>query len=184
MRRQTFLCLPTGEHDSSACIRSDDHGLHWQRAGAAEFDFATSKILPSESSIAELPDGRVLLNTRNSCHRLPAPNNCCWGCGCCKTPRCTNAPMPAALTAESVRRLPRLHSRNCSACFSDDSKGKAHCCSPTPCDNSTQGKHSRILMISTDQGMSFSPPERCHAMPDPDKEGSMVLDGTYPAAAV
>ena len=39
-------------------------------------------------------------------------------------------------------------------------------------------------MISTDQGMSFSPPERCHAMPDPDKEGSMVLDGTYPAAAV
>ena len=91
--------------------------------------------------------------------------------------------MPAALTAESVRRLPRFHSRNCSACFSDDSKGKAHCCSPTPCDNSTQGKHSRILMISTDQGMSFSPPERCHAMPDPDKEGSMVLDGTYEYAA-
>ena len=111
MRRQTFLCLPTGEHDSSACIRSDDHGLHWQRAGAAEFDFATSKILPSESSIAELPDGRVLLNTRNSCHRLPAPNNCCWGCGCCKMPRCPNAPMPAASTAESVRRLPRFHSR-------------------------------------------------------------------------
>ena len=96
MRRQTFLWLPTGEHDSSACIRSDDHGLHWQRAGAAEFDFATSKILPSESSIAELPDGRVLLNTRNSCHRLPPPNNCCWGCGCCKMPECPDAPMTDA----------------------------------------------------------------------------------------
>ena len=84
----------------------------------------------------------------------------------------------------SVRRFLRLLSRNLFGLLSDDSKGKAHCCSPTPCDNSTQGKHSRILMISTDQGMSFSPPERCHAMPDPDKEGSMVLDGTYAAAAV
>ena len=61
------------------------------------------------------------------------------------------------LTAESwqlslsVRRFLRSLSRNLPGLLSDDSKGKAHCCSPTPCDNSTQGKHSRILMISTDQ---------------------------------
>jgi hypothetical protein len=33
-------------------------------------------------------------------------------------------------------------------------------------------------MTSTDFGMTFSPPKRCPSMPDPDKEGSMVIDGT------
>jgi hypothetical protein len=62
--------------------------------------------------------------------------------------------------------------------LSDDAKGIAHCCSPTTCDKSMNGKHSRILMTSTDFGMTFSPPKRCPSMPDPDKEGSMVIDGT------
>ena len=53
------------------------------------------------------------------------------------------SPVCSSLSAVALTQLARL--------LSDDSKGKAHCCSPTPCDNSTQGKHSRILMTSTDQ---------------------------------
>eukprot|EP01050_Picozoa_sp_SAG11_P003883 SAG11_NODE_232_length_11930_cov_6.884794_6_plen_333_part_00 len=76
-----LLCLTALPPCLTCCVwQWLDHGKHWLAAGGAEVD--NNLTLPSEASVVELRGGNVLMNTRNSCHRLHAPNNCCWGPGC------------------------------------------------------------------------------------------------------
>ena len=107
-------------------------------AGSAPID--ETRSLPSEASVVELRNGSVLMNTRNSCHRLPAPHTCCWGDGCY------------------------------------DKEGVPHCHGPKVCDHAHDNRHTRLLMFSDTGGMSWSDPEWCQPLPDPDCEGSMVSD--------
>ena len=107
-------------------------------AGSAPID--ETRSLPSEASVVELQNGSVLMNTRNSCHRLPAPHTCCWGDGCY------------------------------------DKAGVPHCHGPKVCDHAHDNRHTRLLMFSDTGGMSWSDPEWCQPLPDPDCEGSMVSD--------
>lgn len=123
---------------SSVCIASDDHGVSWVSVGAPAIDNNAS--LPSEASLVEMRNGTILMNTRNSCHRLPAPHTCCWGDGCY------------------------------------DEHGVPHCHGPKVCDNSHDNEHTRLLMWSRDGGETFTRTEWCAALPDPDCEGSMVVD--------
>ena len=79
-RHRMLVCGQGKGRMSSVCIASDDHAASWVSAGAAAID--DSSMLPSEATLVELRNGSVLMNSRNSCHRLPAPHTCCWGDGC------------------------------------------------------------------------------------------------------
>jgi hypothetical protein len=79
-RHRLLICGQGKARGSAVCIASDNHGSTWMGAGGPEVE--DNSTLPSEASLAELTNGSLLLNTRNSCHRLPKPHNCCWGPGC------------------------------------------------------------------------------------------------------
>eukprot|EP01048_Picozoa_sp_COSAG05_P022025 COSAG05_NODE_4252_length_1603_cov_1.121676_2_plen_337_part_01 len=86
-RHRMIVCGQGKARMSSVCIASDDHGVTWVGAGGMAVSDA-NMTLPSEASLVEVWDGksnasesRVLMNSRNSCHRIH-PTACCWGPGC------------------------------------------------------------------------------------------------------
>jgi hypothetical protein len=130
--------------------------------------------------------GSVLMNSRNSCHRLPAPHTCCWGDGCYDKQGVPHCHGPKTCDHTHDNQHARCGGRNTPLMFGDIFYHEERTIMALPRQalvshtKEFEAKKAfdsrRLLMWSHDGGETFTTPEWCSALPDPDCEGSMVAD--------